>query len=64
MDITITLKSDLNADGEDVYQVVGFQVEPKSLHYDKEMIKLLNPDKPEEWESPTPDDLNEINIFR
>ena len=64
MDITVTLDIDWTEDGDELYQVVGFQVEPKSLHYDQEMIKFLYPDKPSEWESPTPDDLDEINQFR
>ena len=61
MDFTVTLGSQLNENGTNVYEVVGFQVEPRSLHYDQEMIHILNPSEPSKWISPTDEDLKEIN---
>ena len=32
----------LNQQANDTFQIVGFRIEPKSIHYNPEMVKVLN----------------------
>ena len=64
MEFTVTLDSQLNEDGEQLYDIVGFQVEPKSFHYDEEMLHTLHPGEPEKWTDPSDEDLKDINTMR
>ena len=61
IDFTVTLYNSITDEGEEIYQVVGFQTEPRSFHFDQEMQKILDPEKAADWENPVVSDLNEIN---
>ena len=40
MDFHVTLSQRV----EDVFQIVGFRIEPKSIHYKPDMVEVLNVD--------------------